>query len=395
VASAFGINLIASVSGDAGLGVAARLVARSLQRHGVPFKIFDAPVLWGAPVRYEGIDAPVVTDLDQLDHPVNLYILPLMTWETLIGNNPGFLGRGRFHAAWIWWESSAVPPSWAARLSGLDVAIAGSSFIANVVAGSLMLTPVIEALHPLPVFPPVAPARERFGLPADATVFVLSFDPNGDPLRKNPFGAIEAFRMAFPAEEKGVCLAIRVNHANTEIGELTLKEMARFAQGDPRIRFLVEPMGYEEVLSLYASGDVYVSLHRGEGLGLGLMEAMALGKPVIATAWSGNMSFMDATCGALVRYRTAPVKGVFHFFKPEFAGSGTYWAEPLLNDAAAWMQRLHSNRAEREAMGRAAKVAIERHQARSNGREWIDQLEAMWRAREFLPPLPGKFSGVP
>jgi glycosyltransferase involved in cell wall biosynthesis len=201
--------------------------------------------------------------------------------------------------------------------------------------------------------------------------------------------------MAFPAEEKQVRLAIRVNHAKTEIGDLTLKEMARFAQGDPRITFLVEPMGYEEVLSLYASGDVYVSLHRGEGLGLGLMEAMALGKPVIATAWSGNMSFMDATCGALVRYRTAPVKGVFHFFKPEFAGSSAYWAEPLLNDAAAWMRRLHENRAEREAMGRAAKAAIERHQERSNGREWIDQLEAMWRTHEFLPPLPGKFSGVP
>jgi glycosyltransferase involved in cell wall biosynthesis len=395
VASDFGINLVASVSGDAGLGVTARVVARSLQRHGVPFTIFDAPVLWGAPVAYEGIDAPVVASLDQLNHPVNLYILPLVTWETLIGNNPGFLGRGRFHAAWIWWESSAVPPSWAARLSGLDVAIAGSGFLANVLAGSLLLTPVIEALHPLPVFPPVAPARERFGLPADATVFVVSFDPNGDPLRKNPFGAIEAFRMAFPAEEKRVRLVIRVNHATSEIGKLTLLELDRFAQGDPRISFLVEPMTYDEVLSLYASGDVYVSLHRGEGLGLGLMESMALGKPVIATAWSGNMSFMDSTCGALVRYRTTPVKGVFHFFKPEFAGSSAYWAEPLLNDAAAWMQRLHANHAEREAMGRAAKAAIGRYQERSDRGEWIDQLEAMWRAREFLPALPGKFSGVP
>src|SRR6185369_6274208 len=105
-----------------------------------------------------------------------------------------------------------------------------------------------------------------------------------------------------------------------------------------------ESLGYDSVLSLYASLDVYLSLHRSEGLGLGLMEAMALGKPVIATGWSGNMSFMNHTNGCLVGYDLVPVAqtATHRYYQREFLGADTVWAEPHIDEASAWMTKLRS-----------------------------------------------------
>lgn len=185
-----------------------------------------------------------------------------------------------------------------------------------------------------------------------------------------------------------------MHHARAPPAQAILDAMVRAAGGDSRIRFLIEPMDYREVLSFYASSDVYVSLHRGEGLGLGLIESMSLGKPVIATAWSGNMSFMDYRCGAPVRYRMGRVSGNLGFLRPDFTGRHAQWAEPVLDDAVHWMRRLHTDTRLRAELGAAAKAAIDEHQVRAWSRRWIDELSALWRAQAFLPPVSGKFSAT-
>ena len=91
-------------------------------------------------------------------------------------------------------------------------------------------------------------------------------------------------------------------------------------------------MRYDQVLSLYACADIYMSLHRGEGLGLGMLESMALGKAVIATGWSGNLSFMNHSNSALLRYRLIPVAGSYDFFRPEMIGHDARWADPVLDE---------------------------------------------------------------
>ncbi len=388
----FGVNLVAAVTGNAGLGVTARNVALSLQQHGVPLVILDTIHSWGERVPAPGIEAPFARRPDDLCHPVNLYVLSNQAFEKLFQANPWLLARDRFHAAWVWWEASCLPPTWARMWSTLDVAIAGSAFVAQVLGRDLAFTPVVEAAHPLHLPEGVVADRERFGLPAGATVFSASFDPNSDPMRKNPAGTIQAFRAAFPAD-RDVCLAIRMNNAAGPVGDEVLREMRRFAQDDPRIRFVLEPLSYAQVLSFYCSSDVYVSLHRGEGLGLGLLEAMAFGKPVIATAWSGNTSFMGHDCGCPVRYRMIPVNGAWEFFRPAFAG-GAMWADPVLDDAVQWMRRLHADPIHRNTLGRAALKASEVYRARAAGREWIDRLEAAWEARTFLPRAAGKLSSA-
>ena len=162
--------------------------------------------------------------------------------------------------------------------------------------------------------------------------------------------------------------------------------------GTRAFELVTEPLSYHDVLSFYASGDVFVSLHRAEGLGLGIMEAMALGKPVIATGWSGNMGFMDYRTACPVRYRLGPAHGEHSFLKPEFLGPHALWARPLIEDAVAWMRKLHTSPDLRKRIGAAAKARIESYQEEAWGRAWVDEFAALWQTRAFLPALPGKYS---
>lgn len=390
----FGFNLIASITGNVGLSVSARNLVKSMQMHGVPFVVADIGHQWGGKVSGAELNVAVIKFADELRYPINLYVLPLAIYENLFKSSPWLLAPRRLHVPAIWWEASALPPPWIENLSRFDAVMAGSSFIANLAANGLMFTPVIEMKQPVLMPDNISADRAKFGLPQEATVFSASFDPNSDPMRKNPIGLIQAFQMAFPLGTNGVRLAIRINNAATEFGRITLEAMHMAAAGDARISFLLDPMRYEDVLSLYASSDAYVSLHRGEGLGLGLMESMALGKPVIATAWSGNMSFMDNSCGCLVRYRLVPVNGNWNFFKPDFIGPNAFWAEPMIDDAAHWMRKLHADPHLRRRLGAAARMRIQTYQVQAWSRQWIDELVGLWQAQSFLPRAPGKFSAM-
>ncbi len=141
--------------------------------------------------------------------------------------------------------------------------------------------------HPLYIDEHAQPARERWGLDAESVVFVTAFDMASDLNRKNPFGAIEEFRRAITTRDD-VRLLVKVNNGHLEeYWQINLEQLDQLANRDRRLILIDLSLPYEEVLSLYASCDVFVSLHRAEGLGLCLLEFMSMGKPVIATAWSG------------------------------------------------------------------------------------------------------------
>jgi glycosyltransferase involved in cell wall biosynthesis len=352
----FGINLVANLSANAGMGVTSRNMARALRRHGVPLAIADLGYPWGGRHPVDDFAPCMAATWDELRHPVNLYVLPIGVLQGLSRAYPWLTVPGRMHVMSLWWEASTLPPAWVEPLGRYDAVLAGSDFLAGVAAGALTLTPVIGMKQPLELPAGIAADRPRFGLPADAVVFAASLDPNSDHVRKNPVGLVHAFQMAFPAGERSACLAIRLNNVDTEAGRATREAVREAAGNDGRVELLAGPMTYGEVLSFYASSDAYVSLHRGEGLGLGLMEAMALGKPVVATGWSGNMSFMDHSCGCPVRYRLVPVSGAWSFYRPGFIGPDARWADPMIDDAASWLRRLHDDAPLRHRLGAAAKA---------------------------------------
>lgn len=390
----FGINLFGQFSSATGLGVTARHTVRALRVAGIPFACLDIkPYYPTGDVAEElaDISAHIVSNPAALCFPINLYCMPATDFPQLVQQMPQLLQQRRFHAAVVWWESTKLHASWAQALMRLDVLIAYSEFLAGVLANSLPLTPVVTGRQPLFLPNGIRPDRAAFGLPADATVFVSSFDPSSDPGRKNPLGVIAAFRQAFPDNNAGVRLVFRLNNAHaTDMARQTTQMLIEAAGGDGRIGFLLEPMDYRQVLSLYAGASVYVSLHRAEGLGLGMLEAMRLGVPVIATGWSGNMTFMNHRCACLVRYRLNQVSGNHPFYRADVLGPEAVWAEPVIEDAIAWMRKLHRHPDERRRLGTLARLNVERYQEDALKLDWLHELAEIWSAAAQLPRVDGK-----
>jgi FkbM family methyltransferase len=392
----FGINLLGQFSSHSGLGNTARQTARALIRAGVPVVCHELASYYqtfGADEDLADLFNVMIDDPAALPYPINLYSIPAIDVPNVMAQVPQLIAKGRFHAAIVWWETTKLHPSWQEALSRFDAVVAYSDFVSGVLANTLPLTPAITGRQPLFLPDEISSNRAAFGLPEDATVFVSSFDPTSDSVRKNPVAAIAAFRQSFASNNRGVRLVFRLNNADsTPMARDAVQALMNAASGDSRIGFILKPMGYREVLSLYASADVFVSLHRAEGLGLGLLEAMRLGIPVIATGWSGNMTFMDQVSGCLVRYRQVPTSGIHACYRPEVIGADAIWADPVIEDAVAWMQYLHAQPEDRRRIGQAGRERAEHHQAEAMRLGWIAELARLWQLRRIMPSVRGKFS---
>ena len=202
---------------------------------------------------------------------------------------------------------------------------------------------------PLAVVPPMPPVRDRasFRLPQDAIVVLVSLNLASSFERKNPLAAIAAFRAAFGKRLDRI-LVLKIG--NPDHFPADFIRIVDAAGGALNIRFDIRSYPAAGSLALTAAADIVMSLHRAEGFGLVLAEAMLLGKPVIATGWSGNMGFMDADSAALVGYRLVPVED------PRQVYRDWYWAEPDVDEAVAHLRRLAEDAEARAALGARGKA---------------------------------------
>ena len=202
----------------------------------------------------------------------------------------------------------------------------------------------------LAVVPPVPAALDRsaFGLPDDAVIVLVSFNLASSYVRKNPLAAIAAFRAAF-GERPDRILVMKVGHPDHAPADFAALATAADA---PNIRLETRVLPTADHYALIAACDIVLSLHRSEGFGLVPAEAMLLGKPVIATGWSGNTDFMDRSNSALVGYRLVPV------IDPRQVYQGGLWAEPNVADAVAHLRRLADGAEERRRLGERARESV-------------------------------------
>jgi glycosyltransferase involved in cell wall biosynthesis len=253
------------------------------------------------------------------------------------------------------WEAPRLPRSWLYSLNAMDILLAPTRFVGQAIVSDLPGSEVLEFAQAVYLPEGVAADRERWGIPVGRVAFVTSLAIASSIDRKNPWATIEAFKLAFPTEDKAM-LIIKVN--NPDFPAHLKDDMRRLrAACSPRpdIKVIEEPLTYVEVLSLYDSCDVFISLHRSEGLGLGLLESMSLGKPVIGTGWSGNMDFMTSEDSIPIPYRLVdievPLTSPYHRSN---LCAPAQWAEADTGVAAEWMRRLAESPELRSKTGAAA-----------------------------------------
>lgn len=233
------------------------------------------------------------------------------------------------------WELSQYPDVWARQLDYYFEEIWGpSKFVCDSLTTACS-KPVIHMPLACEVFFSSFLGRRYFGIPETDYVFLFFYDLRSYSTRKNPRGVIEAFRRLMLLRPfSNVSLVIKVNGGDLYPDRVSSlrQELESLAN---HMVLIDQVMTDNEVKNLIRCCDCFVSLHRSEGYGRGISEAMLLGKPVIATAYSGNMDFMEEHASFYVNYRLVPLsEGDYPHWQ------GQEWADPDLDHAAYFMSLL-------------------------------------------------------
>ena len=308
-----------------------------------------------------------------------LHINPVTVLAMSRDRHESFHWEDRLNVCVPFWELPRVPEFWLPVLRGMDLVLAPTQFIADAVTASDPSIPVQHFPQTVSISDDIAPDRQRFGFPDGVTVFGTSFAAQAVIERKNPWAVIDAFRLAFPTEPD-VRLVVRAYDAGNGDPTDLLARLAQVSGDDSRIVVMSERLDYADVMSLYASYDAFVSLHRSEGLGLGPMEAMSVGTPVVATAWSGVMDFMTPENSCLVEYDLVPVDvGPDSPYGSLAMSTAEKWAEPRLDSAAEQLRRIHFEPETRAALGQRAKTDMAARHREILKAPFVGQLAEMAR----------------
>jgi glycosyltransferase involved in cell wall biosynthesis len=275
---------------------------------------------------------------------------------------------GRYTIGYWAWEVSAFPEGFVPAFDHVDEVWVGTRHVRDAVA-PLAPVPVVAIPQPVSLPPRADRTEPPAGLPGGFR-FLFAFDYLSIFERKNPLAAINAFARAFPPGSGAALVVKSLNHDhNPEAHERLRAAVA----SHPDVYLIEERLSRSERDGLMSAADCYVSLHRAEGFGYTLAESMWLGKPVIATGYSGNVDFMTPENSYLVDHQMVPIG----------AGNDPYpaeglWAEPDVDHAAALMREVFE--APEEAGRRGERAAVEiraSHGPEAAGRAMLRRLEVV------------------
>ncbi|MFZ4115680.1 MAG: glycosyltransferase [Chthoniobacterales bacterium] len=358
----FGINIFGYARGELGIGEDLRQMALAFKSQEIPFCIINIPLGKKFSQKDDSMD-PWITD--QPRYGINLFCMNGVEMvKFLIKEGLGCLENRITIGLWPW-ELPLWPQSCHYAFACVDTIWAISSYTAS----AYVRAPCQVITITLPVSTEKIGPQKRgdFRLPENAFLYLFCFDLHSRLTRKNPWGVIQAFQKAFPHQgAENVGLVLKVSHTHSWRWPWPLIRLR--AKCDSRIHLLEKNMRRDELLALYQACDCYVSLHRAEGFGRTIAEALLLGLQVITTGFSGNLDFCQEPRVALVKYKPKQLKPRDYFW-----GEGGSWADPSIEDASRLLQEIRSS-------PRITFTPIIDLSPQSLGRYYVELLREIWNS---------------
>ena len=345
------VLLVGYAESALGLGELFRNMLRALEFAEISFSIY--PFSKDAETRYIGPFLQKRYDRSGI-YDINIAYLQVSQLPYYYRELQKQLSGARYNILRTYWELAEAPPVWRPLLERLDELWVPNSFVANafrpIFDRTITVVPVCINVQRKQSY-----GREQFGLDKRRFTFLFSFDYYSGSTRKNPLGVAQAFQYAFPDPQTMVSLLIK-STGPKELDATASQQLQNLSTLDKRIMILDQALGRDEMLSLIDDCDCYISLHRSEGFGLGMAEALALGKPVIGTDYSGNRDYLTEDTGFPVPFSLRKL------MPGEYTMSeGQSWAEPDLRIAIHHMRNVFADREEGLRRSTRGKQFIEDH----------------------------------
>ena len=370
--------LIGYIDAQLGIGQSLRGLAFAIAETGTPFSIYPFGV--GVEGRRSVPTMPERYD-EVTPHDVNIIEVSPAELPRVFDHVSEDHFDGSYNILRTYWELAKGPAVWRQNhgMERIDEIWAPNAFCATAFRdffdGPIVIVPpCLRIADTSPAL--VEDGRRRFGLDPSIFWFMFSFDYYSFPERKNPLAVVRAFLTAFPEFDRPVGLVMKATSAEGHFPAIK-QEILAAAQADGRIVIVDTSLSRDDMLSLIAGIDCYVSLHRSEGFGLGMAEAMALEKPVIATDYSGNRDFVTESTGYPIPFTLTPIRPGDYVH-----AGGQVWADPD-EDACAAAMRAVVDRPEAAALrARAGRAFVQdRYGAANVGRLVVERLEAIRLSR--------------
>jgi len=321
----FGVNLFGYIKSPSALGEGCRLLALALEKASIPFGIIDTSV--GTLINKKDNKCKKKI-MSKPKYSINVFHINPEEMLRLKLSLPDEVWDKRFNIGFWVWDLPEFPDEWFKAFSLVDEVWTPSNFCVDCFSKKspvpVKLMKYGFSVEALPKFD-----RKYFGLERDKFIFLVVYDNTTNFQRKNPIGAIKAFKRAFHKEDNSVGMVVKL--ANPTAENLVLLNLE--IDGFKNISIIDKAMTKREIFSLISCSNVVISLHRSESFGILLAEAMLLKTPVIATGWSGNSDFMTTDTACCVDSDLTEIDKNYTIYK-----ASQFWASPDIIQSAVFMK---------------------------------------------------------
>lgn len=328
----FGLNISGYINKQFGLGEGVRSNVRAVKTTSVPFVINDFNIVISKHIQDDVQNALETTSENPYD--VNLVQINIDRLHSVLQETDNSYFKDKYNIAFWAWELENFPDESKVFFTLFDEIWVPSNFCAEAIS-KISPVPVIKIMHSIEIEKTTMKRRD-FNLPEDSFIFMTMFDYYSSVARKNPLATIEAYEKSFGKNNRDVLLIIKTS-LSIEFPEEKKMLLERIADNKSIIVY-EEIMERDKLYSLMSCCDSFVSLHRSEGFGLTMAEAMYLGKPVIATGYSANIEFMNVNNSFLVKFDVVPTGDQYYFSTEK-----DFWADPNVSHASTLMKIVVEN----------------------------------------------------